>query len=250
MKTTRENARETGRTNAALVGVLFIIGTTTGMIAALLSSPILDAPNYLSRAVENEGTILGAAFLIFLMAVACAGIGLGLYPILRQYSIGLAMGVAGFRLIESVADVLGGLSLIALLALSREFVQAGAPDAVYFQTIGAIIKAASEWINNGVVLICWCIGAYMYYGIFYRYRLVPRWISAWGLIGITLASIASVLVMLGVIPGFGTVQTIANLPILPQEIVLAIWLIAKGVSPSAVASVSTEAAANEVLSAA
>ncbi len=85
-----------------MVGVLFIIGTTTGMIAAMLSSPILDAPNYLSKAVANEGTVLGAACLIFLMAVACAGIGLGLYPILRQYSIGLAMGAAGFRLIESV----------------------------------------------------------------------------------------------------------------------------------------------------
>ena len=61
------------------------------------------------------------------------------------------------------------------------------------------------------MLISWCIGAFMYYGIFYRYRLVPRWISAWGLIGITLTVVASILVMLEIIPGFGTVQMIANL---------------------------------------
>jgi hypothetical protein len=42
--------------------------------------------------------------------------------------------------------------------------------------------------------------------------------------------------MLHVIPGFGTVQIILNLPILPQAMVLAVWLIAKGFSPSADAS--------------
>jgi hypothetical protein len=202
----------------------------------------------LSRAIANEGAVLSGAFLIFLMAVACAGIGLGLYPILRKYSIGLAIGAVGFRLLESMCEVLGGLGLIALLALSRESVNAGAPDAAHFQTIGAIIKASSDWINHGAGLICWCIGAFMYYGVFYRYRLVPRWISGWGLIGITLTTIAAVLVMLGVIPGFGTVQMIAALPIGLQEIVFAIWLVVKGFSPSAIASVSTKTAANEFAS--
>lgn len=236
------NRSGTNRTTAAIVGVLFIIGTAAGIIAATLSSPILDAPDYLSKIVANEGKILSGAFLIFLMSIACAGVGLGLYPILRKYNIGLAIGAAGFRLIESTADVLAGLSLIALLALSREFVNAGAPDAAYFQTIGTIIKASSDWINNGVVLICWCISAFMYYSIFYRYQLVPRWISGWGLIGITLATISSVLVMFGVIPGFGTVQMIANLPIIPQEIVFAIWLIAKGINPSAVVTLPAQTA--------
>lgn len=97
-------------------------------------------PGYLSKIAAHEGTILGAAFLTFLMGVTCAGVGMGLYPIMRKYSIGLAIGVVGFRLIEGMCDVLGGLSLIALLAVSREFASAGAPDAAYFQTIGAIIN--------------------------------------------------------------------------------------------------------------
>jgi len=229
MNTVQENVRTTRR-NAAIVGVLFIIATAAGIIAAAISSPILEATDYLQQIAAHEGTVLIGAFLVFLMSVACAGVGLGLYPILRKYSIGLAIGAAGFRLIESVTQILSGLGIIALLALSREFVAAGAPDAAYFQTIGAIIQTSTEWLNNGVMLITWCIGAFMYYGLFYRYRLVPRWLSAWGLVGITLTIIASILVMLGVIPGFGTVQMIANGPIALQEMVFAVWLIAKGIN--------------------
>ena len=229
MNKSQENDRLTRR-NAAIVGVLFVIATAAGSIAAAMGSPILEAPDYLSKTAANEGTVLLGAFLIFLMSVACAGVGLGLYPILRRYSVGLAIGATGFRLLESMTQVLWGAGVIALLALSREFVAAGAPDAAYFQTIGAVIQTGGEWISNGVTLVFWCIGASMYYGVFYRYRLVPRWLSAWGLVGITLTVITSALVMLGVIPGFGTVQMMANLPIALQEMVFAVWLIAKGVN--------------------
>jgi hypothetical protein len=224
---------KSSRMNAVIVGVLFIIATAAGVIAAAIGSPIMDAPDYLSKIAANEGTMLTGAFLVFVMSAACAGVGLALYPIMRTYSVGMAIAATGFRLIESVTQVISGLGVIALLALSREFVSAGAPEAAYFQTIGAIIHTTDDWLGNGVMLISWCIGAFMYYGVFYRYRLVPRWLTAWGLIGITLTVITSTLVMLGVIPGFGTVQMIANGPIALQEMVFAVWLIAKGVNMTA-----------------
>ena len=227
---------DTTRMNAGIVGVLFIIATVAGTIAASIGNPILDAPDYLTKISANEGTIIIETFLVFLMAISCAGIGLGLYPIMRKYSVGMAIGVVGFRVIEGMIDILGGVSTIALLALSQEFVKAGAPDVAFFQTIGAIIKAGDEWLSNGVMLLCWCIGAFMYYTLFYQYRLVPRWLSGWGLVGITLTTISSVLVMFHIIPGFGTVQVVANLPIALQEMVFAVWLIAKGVNPSVVAA--------------
>ncbi len=250
MNTTKGSPRGTSRTNAVVVGVLFVIGTTTGIIAAMLGIPILDAPDYLTNISANESQIVIWTFLVFLMGVACAGIGLALYPIMKKYSAGLAIGVVGFRVAEGILEILGGVSTIGLLALSQEYVKAGAPDAAYFQTIGAIIRAGDAWLSNGAAVLLWCIGALMYYTVFYQYRLVPRWLSGWGLIGITLTTIAAVLVMLGVIPGFGTVQMIANLPIMPQEIVFAIWLIVKGINPSAVTSGTARTATNELLSAA
>ena len=218
--------------------------------AAVIGKPILDAPDYLTKISANEGQMLIFTLLIFIMGVACAGIGLALYPILKKYNEGLAIGTVGFRVIEGVLDIVAAISLIALLALSQEFVKAGAPDASYFQTAGVVINAGTDWLNHGAMLLCWCIGALMYYSLFYQYRLVPRWLSVWGLVGITLVTIGGVLVMLHVIPGFGTVQMLLNLPIFPQEMVLAVWLIAKGVNPSAVASRSAKTATNELLSAA
>lgn len=234
MNTTIVSPPGTNRINAVIVGVLFIVATVAGTIAAAIGKPITDAPDYLTKIATNEGTIIIGAFLVFLMAISCAGIGLGLYPIMKKYSTGMAIGTVGFRVLEGMIQILGGVSTIALLALSQEFVKAGAPDAAYFQTIGAVIKASEEWLSNGVMLISWCIGAFMYYTLFYQYRLIPRWLSGWGLVGITLTIITSVLVLLGVIPGFGTVQMVANLPIALQEMVFAVWLIAKGVNSSAV----------------
>ena len=90
----------------------------------------------------------------------------------------------------------------------------------------------------------------MYYVVFYQFRLVPRWLTIWGLVGITLATIGALLVLFHLIPGFGAVQMVLNLPIFLQEMVLAGWLIAKGVNPSAVASGAAKIATNELLSAA
>ena len=248
MKMTKASPKGTNRANASIVGVLFIIGTVSGTIAAIIGKPILDAPDYLTKISAYEGQVLIAALLAFIMGVACAGIGLALYPIMKQYSAGLAMGTVGFRVLEGMMEILGGVSIIGLLVLSQEFVKAGAPVGTYFQTIGAISKAGDEWLSNGAYLLCWCIGAFLYYSLFYQYRLVPRWISVWGLVGITLVTIGSVLVMLHVIPGFGTVQMVLNLPIFPQEMVFAVWLIAKGINPSAAASRPAKTAANELLS--
>jgi uncharacterized membrane protein len=87
------------------------------------------------------------------------------------------------------------------------------------------------------MLLSFGIGALMYYIVFYQFRLVPRWLSIWGLVGIILTIISALLVMFHLLPPFGTIQVILNLPILPQELVLAFWLIAKGFNLPAVTAV-------------
>ncbi len=211
---------------------------------------LVNAPDHLTAISTNEGQMIIFTAIKFIMGIACAGIGLALYPILKKYNEGLAFGAAGFRVIEGVVDVVGALLYVALLALSQEFVKAGAPASSYFQTADVLINAGIGWFRDVAMLLTFGIGALMYYVVFYQYRLVPRWLTVWGLVGITLTIISALLVMFHLIPPAGTIQIILNLPILPQELVLAVWLIAKGFNPSAVASLSAKTATNELLSAA
>jgi hypothetical protein len=145
------------RKTAIVVGVLFIIGTATGILAAALTQPVLGAPDYLTKLAANEYPITLAALLVFIMGAACAGIGIALYPVLKLYHEGLALGAAGFRIMEGVFDVVGVIGLLALLNLSQEFVTAGAPAASHFQTLGALLTAGSDWVNSVAVLAVWLI---------------------------------------------------------------------------------------------
>jgi len=250
MNTTKTSPQGTDRKTAAVVGVLFILGTIPALLSLPLALNTVNAPDHLTAISTNEGQMIIFTAVKFIMGIACAGIGLALYPILKKYNEGLAIGSVGFRIIEGVVDIVGALSLVALLALSQEFVKAGAPESSYFQTADVLINTGRDWLSNVAMLLTWSIGALMYYSIFYQYRLVPRWLTVWGLVGVTLTIISCLLVMFHLIPGFGTIQIVLNLPILPQEMVLAVWLIAKGVNPSAVASGAAKTATNELLSAA
>jgi hypothetical protein len=71
----------------------------------------------------------------------------------------------------------------------------------------------------------------MYYYIFFQSKLIPRWLSGWGLIGIVLLLSMALLIMFGEEPSGMTL--LLALPIFLQEMVLAIWLIVKGFNTSA-----------------
>jgi len=60
------------------------------------------------------------------------------------------------------------------------------------------------------------LGASMYYYVFYRSRLVPRWLSGWGLAGTTLGAFAGLLVLFRVTGYMSATQVVLNLPIGPD----------------------------------
>jgi hypothetical protein len=81
-------------------------------------------------------------------------------------------------------------------------------------------------------VLAYILGALMYYRVLYRSRLVPRWLSAWGLaaeVPMLIACLAAAFSHTSV-----TSYTALILPIAVQEIALAAWLILRGFSPRAV----------------
>jgi len=72
----------------------------------------------------------------------------------------------------------------------------------------------------------------IFYYLLYQSKLIPRWISVWGGIAAILLILVNLLEVAGIISGL----MILKLPIILNELVLALWLIFKGFNPAAIVS--------------
>ena len=124
-----------------------------------------------------------------------------------------------------------------LVTLSQEAANAGTPASAAFQVQAALLMAGREWLGM-VAVLSFGLGGLMYYWVFYRSRLVPRWLSAFGLVAVTSLMVSGLLVMFGLVEPFSPPQLVLALPIAVQEMVLAVWLIAKGFDRSVIAAES------------
>jgi len=224
----------TYRKTAIIVGVLFIIGTVAGILSVVLTGPILGDPDYLIKVAANENQIIMGALLVLIMGFPLAMVPVMLFPILKKHNEVLALGSVVFRgVLEAVMYIAIVINSLFLLMLSQEYVKASAPEASYFQTLGALLLGADGYLND-ILGIVFPIGALMLYYLFYQSKLIPRWLSAWGFLG-AIPYLASFL--LGM---FGFELGILVLPLAVQEMVMAVWLIVKGFNPSAIASLSAK----------
>ena len=205
---------------AVAVGILYIISTVAGILNLGFLVPLLSAPNYLAEFSANEGQVIVGVFLDLLCAGAFVGLAVMILPILKRFSERTAVGYVVARSFEAVPFVIGAFSIIALLALSREYVQAGAPDAAYLYTLGALFKATYDWMGQllGARVLA-SLAALPFYYLLYRSRLVPRFISVWGLIGAPLYLASGLLAMFDVVDPLSPVLVLLFLPAALLEMV-------------------------------
>lgn len=226
----------TQRRTARVVGSLYITATVAGVLGLLLTRPVIDAPDYLTTASFHQNRVATGALFELIMAIAVVGIAIAIYPVLKRHSQRLAMGYVVARSIEAVVYLASTVALLTLVTLSEELVKAGTGDAARFQPLGDLLLAGRDWGDQAVQpAAVFGLSAVLLNYVLYRARLVPRWLSVWGLLGATLWMAAGVLVLYGLEP-LSTTQTVLAMPIGVQEMALAVWLIVKGFNAAAFAS--------------
>lgn len=213
------------------VGVLFIVATVAYSLGDYLLGSILQSPDYLTLASDNATRVAAGALLVLVDSVAVAGIGILMYRILRRHSEDAALAYAGARIVESVLFAVSVAAILTLLTLSQEFVQAGAPDAPYYQALGGVVLAAGDWANLLGLGLAFALSALILNAALYKARLVPRWLSGWGFIGAVLVVVNFLLQLFGSDP-----VVVLFIVIAVQEMVFALWLILKGFRTSEVAA--------------
>jgi hypothetical protein len=119
------------------------------------------------------------------------------------------------------------MHLITLANISQTFVSAGEPPSSYFHTLGEVLLAGHNWDNAALLFIAFGVGAILLNYLLYRTKLVPRWLSGWGLIAAVMIVVARVMLISGFELSSSTVAMM-DIPIMLQEMVFAVWLIVKG----------------------
>lgn len=238
---------KTDRTIATSVGVLFIIGTVAGILSVVVTSSLLDGPDYLAKVAANESRIIWGALLVLLMNIALAMIPALLFPILKRLNEPLAVGYVIFR---GALETLMGTGIVVcwllLLVVARQAAALGAAATAQtqglgqLQGLGLLLIKAHDPIMSNVMSIFFSLGALMLYYLLYQAQLIPRWISVWGLVAGVLTLVPSLTAL------FGINLDILKFVMLPQEMVMAGWLIVKGFKPIADSTVQTTATQQRV----
>jgi len=225
MNTHTQMQTPTYRKTAIAVGVLYVIATAASLLSTVLTGGALDAPDYLTRVAAQGDQMITGALLLIAGGLSVVLIAALLFPVLRRYGEGIALGYFGVRILEAVTLLVTVVSLLLLVSVSREYVRVGAgtPAAAHLGSSGALLQALNQWAFplNPIVF---GLGGLLLYVLLYRSRLVPRWLSAWGLAGVVSVFAYGLLRM------YGGGSMVLAVPIGVQEMVLAGWLIAKGFS--------------------
>lgn len=219
---------------ARTMGILYILGTISGILSRVITWPIQSAPDLLASISANGNQITLGALFVLTMGLALAMIPVMAYPVLRKHDEIFALGYVVFRgALEGVYYMAIVVSWLLLLPLSQVY-QAGSPDASNLRVWANVLLEAKEIAVFGMIVFC--LGGLMFYYLLFQSKLVPQWLSGWGFIALIMNLAAGLLVMFGLFSPTSTISNVLQLPIFLQEIVLAVWLIAKGFNPSAIVS--------------
>jgi len=228
----------TYRMNAVMAGALYFLGTVFGVLGGVIGGEVLTSiisgnplagVDMLGLVAANSSQLTGGAFFTLMMGVSLVAMTVFLYPIFRKDSEELALGMLLFRgALEGAWYLVTTLGMLTLVALGNEYVASGA-DSAALQAVGNVAVQADGYLGD-IGTVAFIIGAACLYTSFYRTRLIPRWLSGWGLVAAVPFLVYYLLHFFDIDPGL----LFLVLPLALQELVMGLWLIIKGFSLDAV----------------
>ena len=215
---------DSDRKNARFAGILLLMGWSGAFVFPFIS--VLNGADFPMNIAGSGNTLVWGALIQMFMAFSCSGIAVFFYPVLKKQSPALALWSVLLRAVEAVFVLAAAAMLLLLVQLGPQFAQAGPEGLAALKSLGVLLRSAYHLLGSAPGSLAFCLGAFIYNYLFFRARLVPRWISAWGFIGASVSIVGGVLTILGVMSS--TVSFIVDLSAGVQELALAFYLIIKG----------------------
>ena len=206
-----------------IVGILLLLTFILGvLINQFLQGPILFSEDFLNKVSANSNQVVLSILLGLTNSILALVIAVILLPIFKQSNYSLAFLYLAFSVISFATILIDNTGILTILGLSNEYVAAGASEAGYFELIGAVFYQARWWTHYMTLLIS-SLPFFVFYYLFYQTKLIPRYVSVWGLLAALLMLVEVLSSMFGQSLGM-----ILFLPLGLNQLFLATWLIIKG----------------------
>jgi Domain of unknown function (DUF4386) len=213
------------RKTALVAGLLYLLTFVSIPTLGLYAS--VRAPNYILSSGPDNPVILGA-MLEMIVALACIGTAVTLYPVLKRQNEGIALGFVGVRVLEAATIYAGIVSLLSVVTLRQSGAGAGA------LIMGQVLVAQYYWTFQFGQAMLPAMNALLLGSLLYQSRLVPRVLPVLGFIGAALLIVSAVGTVFGLWGQASSLTAIATIPIALWEFSLGIYLVVKGFKPSSI----------------
>ena len=220
---------DTNKKTAITIGALFLTVMITWGVGFALIGSMSDSPDYLSTISDMTPQVIVGVLIELIQVVAVVGIVSLVFPLLKKQNENLAIGYVVFRILECALLIASAISPLFIITLGEAFIKAGEPANSYFQIFGTSLIEVREHWGPEVLAIFYISAAFIFFYLMYRSKLIPRFISIAGLVGVILS-------ITGTIMGFfgSGLSTYLGLPMDLVEIFLGLWLIIRGFNPTTI----------------
>lgn len=208
---------------ARVFGISFLIGYLSYGIGFGLVNSIINAPEGLAFIFAHKNqVILEAGIMMALFATINIVLAMIMTPLFKPFNQTLAYGYLSAAIAATVMLIVGAVFLLMLVPLSESFIQAGAGDISYFQTLSLLCKKGN-FFSYQIGMAIWGLGGLIFCYLLYVSKLVPRWLSIWGFIAYIIFISGAIFALFGY-----EIDVIMDIPGGLFEIFLSIRLIIKG----------------------
>lgn len=228
--TTKDPIRRT----ALAAGVLYLL-TFVSMPTLALYQNVRTDSGFILGAGSDTG-VLWAAFSEVVVALACIGTAVVLYPVARRVSETAAIGFITTRLLEGTVIVIGVVSVLTMFTLRQDVAGTPGADPASLITAGHTLSSFYDWAFLLSQSLMPVFNALFLGYVMYRSGLVPRILPLIGLIGAPLLLAGDIAIFFGVFDRTAPFAVLAALPIAVWEFSLGVYLVVKGFRPAAVAA--------------
>jgi len=211
-----------------ILGFLFlltVLAGATGTAFRGLGGAEANSTAFLVEIMQHMGQMKLAISLDILASAIGVGIAIFLYAFIKKYDKRLANAYLAIASINFTIIVVSNIIHVGLLSLSEDFAVTTSATTDHFTTLAKMLYDAYYWTHFLMLMLYGIGGSVLYYFLF-KTKLIPRWLSIWGIL-------ASIVVFFGGALQLADIKVSGLLFVQNGIYVLTFiaWLLIKGFNP-------------------